>query len=331
MRFWMTARSFSLHAHHDAWSRVIVLLVIFCGSGATCVRPWGYPPTAYGPPAPAVLTQAPTLNDVITAINMNAARVQSFTTHNATISMLGSPGTPALTGSIAMERPRNFRLQAGLPLLGPQVDLGSNDSDYWLWVRQANPPAVYVGRHDLAEQSAARQVMPVKPTWFLDALGLAEFDATARHEGPIPRPADGTVEIRSTFDSPEGPMTKVSVIDLPRAWVMEQHVYGPTGTLVASAVARAHRYYPDAQVSLPQIVEIHLPAAKLDISIDVGNALINQPLGDPAQLWAVPRIDGFPAVSLDGDPNQANGMVGIPGGPPVTSDVVPPQTEWRSP
>lgn len=310
-----------------AWMRLVVVLLVFCGSGASCVRPWGYPPTAYGPPAPTVLTPIPSLEAVIAAVNGNAVRVSSFISHNASISMLGMPGMPVLSGSIAMARPASFRLQAGTALLGPEVDLGSNDSTYWIWIRRSQPKAVYVGRHDLFAQSAARDVMPVEPDWFLDALGLAQFDPNAQHQGPIPRP-DGKLEIRSTLPSPSGTVTKVTVVDATRAWVLEQHIYSQTGTLLASAVARSHRYYPAEQVSLPQVVEIHLPPAKLALSIDVGTVMINQLVGDPALLWGLPQL-GDPVVSLDG---AAGGTPQPPIGisSPGTTDVVPPGIGWKS-
>ena len=83
--------------------------------------------------------------------------------------------------------------------------------------------------------------------------------------------------------------------------VVEQHVYDPTGqTLIASAVAESHRYYPAEQVSLPQKISLRLPTAGLAMKIDLGTVQINQLAGDPNQLWAMPTFAGYPQIDLGG-------------------------------
>ncbi|MBN1851787.1 MAG: hypothetical protein JW829_03655, partial [Pirellulales bacterium] len=305
------------------WLSVFVVLVFFCVSGATCCRQFWIPMHDYGIPAPQVLSATPTLDDVISAVNANSGRVQSYVTHNASIHVPGTPSLPSLGGSIAMERPNRFRLRAGTALLGQEIDLGSNEELYWLWIKRSQPPAVYVGRHDRFGQSQAHQIMPMDPDWLLAAFGLVEFNPADHHEGPMPR-SDGKLEIRSIQNLASGQVTKVTVIDATRAWVLEQHVYAPTGTLLASVIARSHRYYPADQVSLPQRVEIHLPPAQLDLSMDVGTVLINQISGDPNQLWGLPQFDA-PTISLDTMGGSS------PQPMPGTTNPVPPDSGYPQP
>jgi hypothetical protein len=101
--------------------------------------------------------------------------------------------------------------------------------------------------------------------------------------------------------SASGTLQRVTVIDARRAWVVEQHVYDPSGrTLLASAVAESHLYYPAEQVSLPQRISLRLPTAGMALKIDMGTVAINQLSGDPAQLWAMPAFDGYQKVDLGG-------------------------------
>ena len=101
--------------------------------------------------------------------------------------------------------------------------------------------------------------------------------------------------------SASGNLHRVLVIDARRAWVVEQHVYDPTGqTLLASAVAETHQYYPAQQVSLPQRLSLRLPTAGLAMKIDLGTVQINQLAADPAQLWTMPTLAGYPQVDLGG-------------------------------
>ena len=282
-----------------AW--LVTVLALFAGSGATCQRPlFNNPFVAAGPAAPQVLPEGPSREQIIAAVNQNAARVRSLSATGVTISISDAVGMPSLTGNIAAERPGRFRLTAGTGLSGQEIDLGSNDELFWIWIKRNEPPAVYFCQHEQFANSAIRQMLPVEPSWLLSALGMGEIDPATVFDGPLPR-ADGTVEIRSWLPSASGTLSRVTVIDARRAWVVEQYVYDPTGsTLLASAVAESHRYYPVEQVSLPDRVSIRLPASNIAMKIDLGTVAINQLPGDPRQLWALPTFTGYPQYDLGG-------------------------------
>jgi hypothetical protein len=236
------------------------------------------------------------LDQVIAAVNQNAARITSYQTNNASISVPGMPGIPLLRGNIAAQRPGRLRLQASTAVFGPEVDLGANDELFWFWVKRNEPPALYFSRHDQFCGSEAQKLMPIEPQWLLDALGFAEFRPGDRHDGPRPL-GDGKVEITSVIQSACGVFTKKTVVDARRAWVLEQHVYDAAGSLAASAVAKSHHYYQQLGVSLPQEVEIRIPASQLSLSIDVGTVELNT-LGDVPQRWTLPTISGAAQVDL---------------------------------
>ncbi|RIK81507.1 MAG: hypothetical protein DCC67_08100 [Planctomycetota bacterium] len=275
---------------------LLLLAGLFCTTGATCTPGFRNPFAAWQPPAPEVLTREATLDQIVAAVNQNAARISSYQTNNASITVPGMPGVPLLRGNIAAQRPGRVRFQASTALTGPEVDLGANDELFWFWAKRNQPPALYFARHDQYSQSAARQMMPIEPQWLLDALGFAEFRPGDRHEGPRPLDKD-RIEITSTAASRGGLLTKRTVVDARRAWILEQHVYDANGTLLASAVARAHRYYPDTGVSLPQLIELRIPASELSLSIDVGTVAINR-LPENPQLWTMPSVGPAPAVDL---------------------------------
>ncbi len=267
---------------------LLLLLIVFCGSGATCNRSFRNPFAQIGPPAPEVLQAGMSLDQVIAAVNQNASRVVSYQTNNASITVPGMPGIPLLRGDIAAQAPGKVRLRASTALTGPEVDMGANDELFWFWVKRNEPPALYFSRHDQFAGSAAKQVMPIEPQWLLDALGMMQFSPNDHHEGPFPQGNDA-FEIRSVIQAAGGPMTKHTIVDARRAWVLEQHIYDATGTLVASTRASDHRYHPEVGVSLPQKIELRVPAAQLSLSIHVGTVQINT-LADNPMLWSLPTI-----------------------------------------
>ena len=288
------------------------LLMLFCASGAHCVQQmgpaWPYSSVAQ---APRLLPPGPSLDQVIEVVNNNTDRVTSLSTSNAVIR---SPMIPtSLRGNIALERPHKFRLVASLALTGPEVDLGSNDELFWVWIHRNQPPAVYFCRHEQFYQSAAREQMPIEPKWLIEAIGLPRFDPRAVHDGPKLNP-DGTLEIYSTLPlpvtgSPLGAvaqnrqLNKVTVVDAQRGWVLEQHIYLDRTKLLASSLARDHRYDPTTGVSLPQHVTIHMydtrsPNGQITLEIDLGDVVINSVGGNPDQLWTMPTFPGSPPVDL---------------------------------
>jgi len=270
------------------------LLLLLATAGCRGLRTWMQPQP--GPQAPAVLPEEPNLSQVLSAVNQNSQRVQSYYSPNARIS---ASGLPALRADIALQRPRNFRLRAQLAVgfTGPEIDLGSNRHEFWFWVRRSQPPAVYYAAHDQYQASAVRHLVPVDPDWLIDALGMPQFDAAAQHTGPR-RLRDGRLEVRSVVHSPTGELVKITLVDPVRAWVLEQHMYSADGKRIASAMADQFRYDPAHAVSLPGHIEVQLPTANLNLQIDAGDFRINQPPGDPAQMFSRPSYDGYPEVNL---------------------------------
>jgi hypothetical protein len=283
---------------------LLLLATVTCllsSSGATCQRQMMVNPfAAQGPAAPQVLTEGASRDQIIAAVNQNSSRIHSLTVTGATITVPDMLGLPLLSGNIAAERPNHFRLTAGTAVTGQEIDLGSNDELFWLWVRRNQPPGVYYCRHAEFANSNIRQMMPVEPAWLLAALGMVDIDPASVFDGPLPR-GDGTVELRTWLPSASGTLQRVIVIDARRAWVVEQHVYDQAGkTLLASAVAEMHRYYPVEQVSLPELVSIRIPTANMSLKINLGVMQINQVANDRTQMFTMPTFAGYQQFNLGG-------------------------------
>jgi len=277
-----------------------------------------------GSAAPHVLMENASREQIVAAVNQNSAKIQSLSVTGAAITIQDMLGLPILSGNIAAERPGRFRLTAGTAVTGQEIDLGSNDELFWLWVRRNQPPAVYFCRHDQFANSNIRQMMPVEPAWLLAALGIVDLDPATVFDGPLPSPRGaGTVELRSWLPSAAGNLQRVTVIDARRAWVIEQHVYDQAGTtLLASAVAESHRYYPVEQVSLPERVAIRLPTANIAMKINLGAVQINQLQGDRGQLWTLPTFEGYPQYDLGGAV-PGTPLPGMPAAQTVPGGVLP--------
>lgn len=271
-------------ARGAAWL-LLVLVGFVSASGASCphlVR-------QYTQPIPRALPTSASLPQIIDVINNNSARVQSLSTTRATIS---TPGLPSLSANIAFQRPRSFRLVA--QKFGPEVDLGSNDTVLWFWVKRAQPPALLYCRHDQFATSAARQMIPVEPEWLIEAMGVVTLEA-AQVEGPMPV-GKGRVELRSKAAAPGG-VSKVTIIDDSRGVVLEQHVYDAQGIRLATAVLSKNVHDPATGVTLPRHVEIEWPPTKFNLSVEMAELLVNQ-LPDQPELFTQPVYNGYNNIDL---------------------------------
>jgi hypothetical protein len=284
----------------------ILVATVAC-SGASCPQVLrGYQVGTM--PLPRTLPPQPSLEQVIAAVHDNTQRVRSCT---ATQAVLAVPGVPRLSARVACEPPRRFRLQAQTAITGPELDIGSNDDLFWLWLRQHKPPIVAFCRHDQYASSAARRLLPIRADWMPEILGLVSFRPEDRHQGPFPLP-DGRIEVRSTIAVPEGELLKSTILDGTTGLVAEQHLFTAAGERLASVRTSRHRVDAPSGAALPHLVEVSWPASGVDFTIELAAITTNATTGDPGQLWQMPAYPGYEPVDL-ADPSV---VIGPPSGQP---------------
>lgn len=271
----------------------VIALALFAASGATCqqytrqfTQPRTLPPSA-------------TLDQVMTVVNDNTARVQSLQSTQASLSV---PGAPSLRANVALQMPQRLRMRADAPLGGgPELDLGANEDVFWLWVRRNQPPALFFCRRDQFAVSSARQIIPVEPEWLIEAIGLTRFDPLESYEGPKPV-GSGRVEIRSHKLSSLGDMTKITILDAWDGTVLEQHLYDAQGQRIATSITSKYKRDPNSGAALPRSIDVQWPTAQMSFHLDVNDWQVNAIPAENLLLWAKPDYPGYPNVDL-ADPN----------------------------
>ncbi len=279
---------------------------------------------------PYTLPPSAPLDQLTASVNDNTAKVISFTTTQASLSV---PGAPSLPVNIAVVPPLRFRMRASLPFTGPEVDIGSNDELFWFWIRRSQPPALYFCRHDQFAASAARQIMPVEPQWVIEALGLPHFSPTDQPQGPFPV-GEGRVQIRTVQHSAVGDLNKVTVLDERRGLVLEQDLYDRAGGRVASSFTSGHYRDPVTGAILPTKIEIQYPSANLSLQITAKSGYEVNTMGTAnTVLWTKPQYAGFPDVDLAsmGAPAPPGAAVGPPGIMPIAQPGYPPAATYLPP
>ena len=223
---------------------------------------------------------------MIEKINANTSRIQQLES-SVRVSV---DGLPALTGNLIVERPRRMRLKAGvLGLSDLGVDIGSNDTEFWIWSKSSlggQSPAIYFASHADYARSSARQAMRLEPQWVIDALGLISLDPNQNIEGPRSRP-DGHLEIvihdTTTF--------RKVVIEPRYGWILRQSIYDKGGNLVAYTDSVKHVYDSEYQANLPRHVKIVVLGQNqqtMSLTVDLTSYAINSAFFDPENTWRRP-------------------------------------------
>jgi hypothetical protein len=297
----------------NGYQRNLLLLIIvgMVGlGGASCPTRWfdQFQPK----PPPRLLSANPTLDEVIQVVNRNNSRIQSFVCTSASLS---GAGFPTLKASVAFQRNKRFRLKADF-LTSAEVDIGSNDELFWFWAKRNQPQGVYVCRHDQYPTSRLRQMTRLEPEWLIDALGIGEFDPSLPHQGPFSLPGD-KLEIRTIRETPQGPMTKITILDGASGWILEQRLHDSQGQLVASSTTGRHRADPTTGLVMPSEIKISFPPAQIGMRIELGDVQINRVAANTGELFALPSYPGSPLIDMS-DPNF---QFGVPAMQPAGSTV----------
>ncbi|TWU26972.1 hypothetical protein Pla52o_08280 [Novipirellula galeiformis] len=292
------------------WLWIGTLMICFVSGGASCAR--REPPMPF-PPPPVALNETPSVEELATVMNRTSS-IQQLSTNTATVEVLTMPNIPKLSATLSLQRERRFRLRASLPIvLGAGMDLGSNEDVFWFEVPEGMSKTLYYAEHEKYRQQLQRAILPVDPTWIMDALGLVQLDPSTVVAGPLKR-ADGKLEIRSVVQMPDGLYQRVYFLEAAAGYVTNQFLYSPDGRLIAQSTATNHRYYPEHQSALPHQVELHLTPTMgppLGMKISIGTYAVNQLLSGDPQLFTMPQ-NASQAVDLTTLSGTANAVQATP-------------------
>jgi hypothetical protein len=292
-------------------------------------------------PGSLVIGPEATKEDVVALVNRNITGAEgqsglmSWRATNAKFHM--SPLPMAVPGEVLVEAPRNFRIRVSHPIGGgEELDVGSNNDEFWIWQKEMNPPYLLTAHHE--DMPLAMQVfrVPFQPDWIMEVFGVIPIEADQYRLQRDPRLQH--VELIADTQTPGGQQVrKVVKVDSRRGWVSEYRLETPEGKLIASAHLEDYEATPQTKLLIPKTIRIQWPDQDLTLTARLGDVVINPP-ELPAMAWQVPEKQGFKqldmgayARSLSANPNaiQHAGFDSpqATGTPPATSGestAVPP-------
>lgn len=251
-------------------------------------------------PAEAQLPENATVEQIVSVVNANVGRVQSFVTNDATLS--GSGLLATLRGEIAFLRPGNFRLRGSHAVTGAEIDLGKNHELSWFWMQRNEPKAVFYCRNDQCASCRFLQNLPIDPSFMIDAMGLGLLEPHLPYKGPF-------VVDKNHFAlhleelSPLGEKrTRVILINRLRGLPAAQRIYNRLDQLVLDASVKTYTTDPDTGITIPQSIEIRCPqlndGKNVTVGINFGRFFLNTLDASRTDLWKLPTYKGFPPTDM---------------------------------
>jgi hypothetical protein len=240
---------------------------------------------AGGPPKP---------DQLVAYLNQNAQAVRSIEAKKVFMTARqNNEHVGGLEGFLACQKgarpgvPPNFRLQAYI-FETSEVDIGSNSDEFWFWIKRAPQPYVfycsYADYPNVAK--GGRMPFPFQPEWVVEALGMAEYDATAKYEV---NEAKETYDLVQRTKSARGDelVKVVAFHKKPRpgaSWVAAYMLYEPTNNSkkpyneLCAAVIEDSQAIPVAggkTAVMPSKVRLRCQREDMELTMELGKVQTN--------------------------------------------------------
>jgi hypothetical protein len=265
-------------------------------------------------------TDVPTTEALVNYLNDNARKIQGLSAVTVDIDCRADKQVVGLSGKLACQKPRDFRLKADVA--GTQfVDIGSNNEEFWFWVKQGDMPYVFHCKHSELGRAQALPI-PFQPELILAALGAAEFDPTKTYERKV---NPETIELIERVKSPQG-KDQLKVVVFNRAPVAKDKdksqvaAYNlkdaETGNVICQAIVL--RTYPPSQATngavVPYQVELTWPEQKVRMKLTLGGLQVRTfTPQESALLFNRQNLGNRPSYDLaTGKPDAPTGVGQLP-------------------
>lgn len=284
-------------------------------------------------PAAKPLTQRTIdITEFVAEHNRNAERIDNLKAR-PTIGIAGKRLRGRADGHLAMQRPRDFKLE--MESVGAKkADIGSNDEKFWFWVQNDEDKSIYWCNY--SDLKSSELPITFQPDWIVEALGLKPISP---EEAAAIRVKEGPERGTTTFIFPPiqnkaDTYTRVMVVWNDNLRIKEYRILaGDRQALLAQAVVKSYKDHEidSSATSTPEKCylpdEIRFDWKKEGLALDVSIQDVSINRLDPAlksKLFIEPPIPGYTRQNL------ANLKLGQPSGSRTTVRRTLPPPEPRN-
>jgi hypothetical protein len=250
------------------------------------------------------------LDAFIAEHNENAERIRTLEARPSIGVKIGPPGEVqggGVDGRLALERPRNFKLEL-YHIRSTVADIGSNDDRFWFWFQNKKDKSVYVC--DYADLSSTSLAVTYQPDWIAEALGLKAItpdEAAQVKTRPGPQ-AGTTVLIFPATKAGSQSYSRIMIVSNQTRKVNDFRVFAPDGkTVIAQATIKKYRNVPvsgsegQAQLacSIPENLVLEWKREQISLDVALKDVKLNQfDASRRTALFVEPTPSGYARVNL---------------------------------
>jgi hypothetical protein len=196
--------------------------------------------------------------------------------------------------------------------------MGSNDQEFWYWIKRAQPAYVYHCSYD-DYRRGVRMPFPFQPEWIMEALGVATYDEAKQYEV---RETPTAVQLIEQTVTPQGQAArKVTLFDRRQLAVGRFQVTGhvlqdANGKDIAYATVQDVQSDPVTRAVLPRNIRFVWPAEKVEMKMKLDGlrvGAINPQRA--ADLFTRRNLANLPSFDLARGPDTPGEAVQRTGGP----------------
>ncbi len=264
---------------------------------------------------PPIARETVTVKRFIDQHNKNASALTSLTAQpQIQVSDGGRRGR--VNGQMALERPRGFRLDLRASVGGQVADLGSNEKEFWFWVKDNKDKSIYFC--DYKDVNSNQLAITYQPDWIIEAMGLREIDP--REAATIAaKPGDqpGLLVLTQARKDNRGEMlTKETIVDEATGRIKEHRLWaGAKKDLLARATITEDQEFvlvPTAEnpegssIQLPAKFHLEWVTEKFALDVTMAGVKINPkfPAAKRTALFTEPTLPGISRLDLARVNNQ---------------------------
>lgn len=302
---------------HAAACLGLTLLVVL--TGCNTLR-WGI----FRPPenikTPVTQGTAPTTEQLTDYLNKNAALLKTLRCDEVRVTCRQGIQAVDLDARMICQQPRNFRMTANF-LGKPEVDLGSNEQEFWYWIRRGDPAQIYCRYQDLDAGQVRIMPFPFQPDWVLETLGMGQYGPASHYQLDTSDP--NKLKLIERTKSPQGkPVQKVIVFNRRPAQAPEPQITDfilvdeESNKEICSAHVLASQIDPGTGGMYPKRLELSWPEQRLSLKLDLtaATAGVQIPPGFPAfvrQPLSGIRSFNLASGQFDGQPTSIRRTSGL--------------------
>jgi hypothetical protein len=250
---------------------------------------------------------APTSASLVSYLNKQADKMSVLETNDISIvTHVQGRRMPGLTGFMVCEKPRNFRLQ-GDAVSTTYVDIGSNNDQFWFWVKDGEAPLYYCNYSDY--DRGTKLPLPFQPEWVVQALGMAKFDPNGKYRV---EQKGNTYELIEDTMLQGQPARKITVFNARNVTEEQPQVMAHivqdsrTGKIICQATIKRMRStdYRNEQGAgrafYPAEVMLEWPSEQLSMTMKIGRATVNHKMSnaEASRYFTLPNWTGLKRIDL---------------------------------